>query len=295
MKLSLRSTLMCLAACFLAGVSPAQPPARAVETVPGQPQQQPQAELERGPRHERRIALTFDAGGGDEELTGLLRALAREDIVATFFLTGQWAAEFPAGAAQILEQGHLIGNHTWGHKDLTRLTDAEITQQILLTDDRFTSLFGCSYLPLFRAPFGEVDKRVLGVVEKLGFRSVRWSIDTLDSMEPRKTAAFLADRVLARSDEELCGAIILMHVGYAETAEALPMMIHNLRERGFEFVPLSAWVPRTRPALTSRSTSSLLDSPAAMGRAAVPHLDYQTEAAALHAPGPILPILKPQP
>jgi peptidoglycan-N-acetylglucosamine deacetylase len=216
-----------------------------------QKRMQPGAELERGSRQHRRIALTFDAGGSSEDLPGLLRVLENENVTATFFLTGKWVREYPACASQIATRGHVIGNQTWGHKDLTKLTDGEIAQELLRADDLFVSAFGCRYLPLFRAPFGEVDSRVLRVVDKLGFRAIRWSIDTLDSMEPRKTPSFIEHRILDRSDEELCGSIVLMHVGYPETIAALPVIIHNLRERGFEFVPVTSWVAMPLPTLTN--------------------------------------------
>jgi peptidoglycan/xylan/chitin deacetylase (PgdA/CDA1 family) len=211
---------------------------------------QPPAELERGPTKERQIALTFDVTHSNEDLPRLLRVLANEGVTATFFLTGKWASEHPSCATRIVDGGHVIGNHTWGHKDLTQLTDSEIAQEILRADDRFISAFGCRYFPLFRAPYGEVNDRILRVVYDLGFRAVRWSIDTLDAAEGPKTASFIEDRVLRQSDEELSGAIVLMHVGYTETCDALPVIIHNLRERGFEFVPVSSWIPRPEPVLT---------------------------------------------
>lgn len=247
MNSSVGALLLVLATTALVTISLVEPPAGS----PGPQPSRPEPELERGPPQERRIALTFDAGGGNDELPALLHVLEKESVAATFFLTGRWADEFPRCAAQIVARGHVVGNHTWGYKDLTKLADADIEQEILRADDRFALAFGPRYLPLFRAPFGEVNERVLRIVEKLGFRAVRWSIDTLDSMEPRKTAAFIEHRVLDRSDEELSGAIVLMHVGCPETCSALPGIIQRLRQRGFEIVPVETWVGMPAPALTS--------------------------------------------
>jgi peptidoglycan/xylan/chitin deacetylase (PgdA/CDA1 family) len=207
------------------------------------PKPAPRPELEHGPRHLRQIALTFDAGAEADGLTDLLRVLEREGITATFFLTGRWACENQTLARVIAAKGHFIGNHTWAHKDLTTLEDADIRLELLRTDDRFVGWFGAQYHRLARAPFGETNERVLRIMEKEGFYGVRWSIDSLDSIEPRKPAAFIEGRVLAVSDANLQGAIVLMHVGYPETVQALPTMIDRLRERGFEFVPVSVWVP----------------------------------------------------
>jgi peptidoglycan/xylan/chitin deacetylase (PgdA/CDA1 family) len=240
-----------LTAGLIASIMGVEPPAESVQSK----RSAPTPDLERGPKDVRRIALTFDADEGDEELPLLLRILENENVTATFFLTGRWASEFPASAARIVERGHVIGNHTWGHKDLTKLTDAEIQQELLRVDDKFASLFKCQYLPLFRAPTGEKEARILAVAEKLGFRTVRWSVDTLDATEPRKTASFIENRVLGRSDEDLCGAIVLMHVGNPETCAALPVIIHNLRERGFEFVPVSAWTSTAQARLPKVRTN----------------------------------------
>ncbi|QIF02361.1 polysaccharide deacetylase family protein [Roseimicrobium sp. ORNL1] len=203
----------------------------------------PRPELERGPRHLRQVALTFDAGAEADGLNDLLRVLEREGITATFFLTGRWACENLTLARAIVAKGHFIGNHTWAHKDLTKLEDADIRLELLRTDDRFVGWFGAQYHHLARAPFGETNERVLRIMEKEGFYGVRWSIDTLDSIEPRKSAAFIEGRILGLSDANLQGAIVLMHVGYPETVQALPTVIDRLRERGFEFVPVSVWVP----------------------------------------------------
>lgn len=257
MKLFIRALALTLASSVMVDPVSAQSPSPAA----GPERIRPQPEFEHGPRQERRIALTFDAGGSNEGLEMLLGVLERENVSATFFLTGRWVCEFPAGASQIIAHGHVIGNHTWGHKDLTKLPDPEVSQEILRVDDQFVSAFGFQYQRLFRAPFGEVDDRVLRVVEKLGFRAVRWSIDTLDAMDPRKTPDFIEQRVLGRKDEELRGAIVLMHVGYAETGTALPAIIRGLRLRGFDFVPLSTWTAGVSTRLAQFRTSALVHDP----------------------------------
>ena len=202
----------------------------------------PRPALSHGPRHLRQVALTFDAGGEAEGLPQLLALLEQEQVKATFFLTGRWAAEYPACARAIAAQGHVIGNHTWSHKDLTALTPAEVKQEILRADDMLVSWFDTRYCPILRAPYGETNPTVLAVAEELGFHTVHWSIDTLDAMEPRKPAAFIEHRVTDHPDEDLRGAIVLMHVGYPETIEALPGILRQLRNRGFEMVTLGDWL-----------------------------------------------------
>jgi peptidoglycan/xylan/chitin deacetylase (PgdA/CDA1 family) len=80
---------------------------------------------------------------------------------------------------------------------------------------------------------------VLKVATNLGYRSIYWTLDSLDGVEPKKTPQFLIDRITGKSDADLDGAIILMHVGERSTADALPVIIKNLQARGFHLVTVS--------------------------------------------------------
>ncbi len=100
-------------------------------------------------------------------------------------------------------------------------------------------LTGQSPRPFWRAPYGERDDRVLRIANTLGYRSIYWTIDSLDGVEPVKTSQFLIDRITQKSDADLDGAIVLMHVGFRSTVEALPAIIANLQQRGFRFVTVA--------------------------------------------------------
>jgi peptidoglycan/xylan/chitin deacetylase (PgdA/CDA1 family) len=79
----------------------------------------------------------------------------------------------------------------------------------------------------------------LKIAAGLGYRSIYWTLDSQDGVEPVKTTQFLIDRITSKSDEELDGAIILLHVGVRSTADALPAFISNLQGRGFRLVTIS--------------------------------------------------------
>ena len=98
---------------------------------------------------------------------------------------------------------------------------------------------GQSPRPRLRAAYGERDERVLKIANHLGYRSIYWTIDSLDAVEPQKTPEFLINRMTRKSDAELDGAIILMHVGVRSSADALPAIIANLQGRGFHLVTIS--------------------------------------------------------
>lgn len=107
------------------------------------------------------IALTFDAGDGVDALPELLAALRDASVKCTFFLTGEWAKRYLNSAKQIATDGHEIGNHSWSHPDLTRLSDRDISWELKRADTEIRSFYGHSTRPLFRAPFGARNQRVL--------------------------------------------------------------------------------------------------------------------------------------
>jgi peptidoglycan/xylan/chitin deacetylase (PgdA/CDA1 family) len=196
-------------------------------------------EIERGPRGKSQIALTFDAGANAECFEDLITALESARVHSTFFITGNWVQRNSHCAEAITKHGHEVGNHTWNHLDLTRQSDEIVREEITRAEDLLTEISGQSPRPRWRAPFGARDERVLRIASNLGYRSIYWTIDSLDSMEPRKTSEFLIDRITSKTNSELDGAIILMHVGEKSTADALPTIIANLQNRGFQLVTVS--------------------------------------------------------
>jgi peptidoglycan/xylan/chitin deacetylase (PgdA/CDA1 family) len=185
------------------------------------------------------VAITLDAGAGADPFPKILAALNKAGVKITFFLTGSWAQQNPTYVQQMVSNGHELGNHTWDHPDLTGVSDAQIKDEIERTDALLSRFTGHSSRPLWRAPFGSRDARVMKVVNDLGYRSIFWTIDSLDSVGQPKTAKFLIDRITSQTNAQLDGEIILMHIGNATTADALPAIIENLQGRGFKIVTVS--------------------------------------------------------
>jgi len=199
----------------------------------------PFGEIVRGPRGKSEIALTFDAGADADCFEDLIAALQSAGVRSTFFITGNWAQKNRDCAAAITKHGHEVGNHTWNHLNLTKQPDTVVREEISRAEVLLNELTGQSPRPRWRAPYGERDDRVLRITSNLGYRSIYWTLDSLDGVEPVKTPQFLIDRITRKSDSELDGAIILMHVGEKSTAAALPAIIANLQGRGFRLVTVS--------------------------------------------------------
>ena len=178
-------------------------------------------EITRGPLGKSQIAITFETGTGAE---------CFEDLIA--------AIEANCAAA-ITKHGHEVANHCWDHIDLTKQTDKVVRDEILRADTVLTKLTGQSPRPRWRAPYGRRDERVLRIARGLGYESILWTIDSLDSAEPPQSADALIQHLISQSDAQLDGAIILLHVGSRATAEALPPIIANLQSRGFHLVTVS--------------------------------------------------------
>jgi peptidoglycan/xylan/chitin deacetylase (PgdA/CDA1 family) len=206
---------------------------------PGLRAVRPVEEIIRGPRTRHFIALTFDAGGETTELAELLAALDTAKVHGTFFLTGDWASQHRDLTKDIYSRGHEIGNHTWSHLDLTKLDDQHVRTELLRSGTLLNTMTGHPPRPLFRAPFGARNARVLRIVGESGYTSVYWTLDSLDSIDPPKTPEFLIARLTGRPNFELEGAIILMHVGEPATAAALPAILADFQRRGFRIGTIS--------------------------------------------------------
>jgi peptidoglycan/xylan/chitin deacetylase (PgdA/CDA1 family) len=206
------------------------------------PERQRAREIWRGIRGQKRVALTFDAGGEDDAATDLLKYLTDANAPATFFVTGQFAADHARLLKQIISAGYPIHNHSWSHPEFTKISDDKIAEELERTDWAIRDATGKSTKPYWRPPFGDRDNRVLRTAAQTGYQSIYWTLDSLDSVGDKKSPEFIVSRIMdppksgGEPERYLDGAIILMHVGEPGTAAAVPLLIHSLRERGFKLV-----------------------------------------------------------
>ncbi len=189
-------------------------------------------EISRGPRDAKKVALTFDAGSTSEPTRQIIKALEDANVKATFFLTGKWVEENEELAKKIADNGYPIGNHTYSHADLTKTSNNGIAYELSKTEGIIQKTTGVSTKPLFRTPYGARDARVLRVAMNAGYRSIYWTIDSLD-WKPAMTADQVKNRVLSGLDN---GAIVLMHCGSSQTATILPDLLKRIKDRGYEIV-----------------------------------------------------------
>jgi peptidoglycan-N-acetylmuramic acid deacetylase len=197
------------------------------------------SEIVRGKTGKKQVAITLDAGGDAVAFPKMIAALNKTGIKVTFFLTGTWAQQNPTFVQQIVASGMEVANHSWTHSDFTTLNETQIKDELNRTDALLSKYTGESTKPLMRFPYGARNAKTVQVVNSLGYRSIYWTIDSLDSVGAPNTAQFLIDRITKQTDAQLDGQIILMHLGNATSGDALPVILQNLTSRGFKVVTIS--------------------------------------------------------
>ncbi|MGE5550349.1 MAG: polysaccharide deacetylase family protein [Bacteroidota bacterium] len=184
----------------------------------------------RGAPDRPEAALAINVAWGEESLPAMLAILKQENVRATFFFVGDWARKFPEMVRETAAAGHEIGNHGLYHGQPRTLTREELSRMILENNTLLASIIGRQPPPLFAPPSGEFDQRTVGITAELGYRTILWTVDTIDWKRP--SPDLIHARVVNKVEN---GAIILMHPT-APTVAALPGVIKALKEKGLKLV-----------------------------------------------------------
>lgn len=177
---------------------------------------------------DKKVALTFDDGPNNTSSLQILNTLKKYNIKATFFMLGTMVDNYPDVVKKIHEAGHDIGNHTYDHKDLTKLDEASIKQEIDSTNQKIEKLTG-EKPTLLRPPYGAYNDRVTKVEPNMTI--ALWNIDTLDWKTHNPTA------ILGEVKKELQPhSIVLMHDIHQDSADSLENVIKFLKSQDYTFV-----------------------------------------------------------
>ncbi len=179
------------------------------------------------PGETKKIALTFDDGPHRVYTEQLLDGLAERGVKVTFFLLGTNIDGKEDIVRRMAEEGHLIGNHTFYHVDITKLDSQEACREILDTSEKITAITG-EPVEYIRPPFGNWDKELEGEVTMI---PIFWSVDTLDWTTGNTDQ--IVQKVVTKVEEN---DIILMHDSYDSTVKAALRIIDLLTAQGYEFV-----------------------------------------------------------
>lgn len=196
--------------------------------------------LDRGVATRPRVALTLDAGASAAPTPKMLAALRERNVRITFFLTGRWMQDYPELLKEIVRDGHEIANHSLTHADFTKLSAADVVDELRQTEELAWTIGGTNVRPFFRPPYGAYNRQVLETVIAAGYVPIYWTVDSLDSVGKPKSPQFLVERVTNHlPPERLNGAIFLMHCGSEPTAAALPIILDRFAEMGIEVTTIA--------------------------------------------------------
>lgn len=191
-----------------------------------EPQTEPQIDV-----NKPMVAITFDDGPNKSTTSIILDALKKHNAHATFFVVGYSIDGNEEILKQMVQQGSQVGNHTAGHKKLTKITDdTEFDNEINSVKNKIIEITNQEVVPL-RPPYGEADERVMS---KISDPVILWSIDTEDWLT--KNPTLVLENVQSNIFD---GAIILMHDIYPESAEAAVKVIEWLDSQGYQMVTVS--------------------------------------------------------
>ena len=182
----------------------------------------------------KRVALTFDDGPHPQVTKQVLQYLKNYKAKATFFMLGNRVQYYPEIAAEVKAHGHEIGNHTWSHPVLPKLTETQLMNEFMTTEQAILTATG-QKSTVFRPPYGATNE---AINQKIPHDVVLWSIDTLDWKHKN------ANKLVAEVKQHIHNnAIILMHDIHQSTADALPAVLEFLSQEGYEFTTVSEILP----------------------------------------------------
>jgi peptidoglycan/xylan/chitin deacetylase (PgdA/CDA1 family) len=188
------------------------------------------------------VALTFDDGPG-KTTARILKILRRYHVPATFFNIGQNMAARPRLVRRESRQGFLLGNHTWSHPDMAKLSrsqQATEMDQVIAEQRKLTGTVPC----VFRPPYGDYDATTLRLAQRRRMAVWLWSVDTEDWKARGSASAYWVNRIVRLAEQEggaLANPVVLMHnqpAGNPATALALPKIIRFFRDHHYRFVNL---------------------------------------------------------
>jgi peptidoglycan/xylan/chitin deacetylase (PgdA/CDA1 family) len=180
------------------------------------------------------VAMTFDDGPHPRNTPRLLDMLRQRNIKATFYVIGQSVELYPEITRRIVVEGHEIGNHTWTHSNLTKLSDSAVRSEMTRTRSIIHNVTGVEPHTM-RPPYGALLNRQREMIyEEFGYPTILWSVDPRDWQRPGPDV--VTSRILSQTNN---GAIILAHDLHAPTVDAMPGTLDGLLAKGYRFLTVS--------------------------------------------------------
>ena len=187
-----------------------------------------------GNTDEKVLYLTFDAGYENGQTAKILDTLKKHNVSAAFFLVGDYLERNADLVRRMVDEGHIVGNHTMNHPDMSKLTDLEtFSAELTGVEELFREITGKELPKFYRPPQGIYSEQNLKLAQELGYKTVFWSLAYVDwnnNSQPSRDYAF--QKLLPRTHS---GAVVLLHSTSETNAEILDDLLTTWENQGYRF------------------------------------------------------------
>ena len=193
------------------------------------------------------LYLTFDAGYENGYTEQILDVLKAQQVPAAFFVVGTYVDQHPELVRRMAAEGHIVGNHTWHHRDMAAISDeAVFTQELRYLEEVYEQTVGSPLPRYYRPPRGIYSEENLRMAQKLGYRTVFWSLAYVDwdpARQPTREQAF--SKLIPRVHN---GAVVLLHSTSSANAALLDELLTRWKDMGYRFGTLEELFGTAEPA-----------------------------------------------
>jgi peptidoglycan-N-acetylmuramic acid deacetylase len=184
----------------------------------------------------KEIYLTFDNGYENGYTAQILDVLKKEKVPATFFVTGHYLETAPDLVKRMATEGHIVGNHSWSHPDLTKSSDEQMVEELEKVRKKAEELTGNKTMKYLRPPRGVFSDRTLAIAKQQGYTHAFWSLAYVDwNTDQQRGAQYAYDHIMKQMHP---GAVILLHTVSKDNADALERVIQDVKKDGYTFKSL---------------------------------------------------------
>lgn len=184
-------------------------------------------------RADNKVSITFDCAWANSNTDQLIEILDKEDVKATFFVTGEFCDKYPEDVKKLYNAGHEIQNHSDKHPHVSGMNLNDFIDDVRSCNTKIKALTGEEPV-LYRSPYGEYDDNIVKTVEGMGMFHIQWNVDSIDWNKPSP------ETIIERTTKNISsGSVLLFHNDLENTTNALPKVLKSLKEQGFEFCKVS--------------------------------------------------------
>lgn len=189
-----------------------------------------------GDTSKKELYLTFDNGYENGYTPRILDVLKEKKVPAAFFVTGHYVKDQPELIQRMAAEGHIVGNHSWSHPDMSQLSEGNIKTELDKVKEQVGVLTGQKEMKYLRPPRGIFSERVLAASKQFGYTNVFWSVAYKDwDVNAQRGSQYAYSEVVKQLHP---GAIILLHSVSKDNTEALGSIVDEARRQGYEFKSL---------------------------------------------------------